>query len=234
MARVDSLEHFLTDVADAIRTAEGSSETIQASDFDTRIEALSGGGSAPTDLPELNNTIVNLATSFYDYLLEIPKTYQTYTDEAITLHTPDINFKNYLIQKRSSGKYRVVWFNFNVIGYQQNSINEAKWTVGKINVTSDDISAIFNPNGTVMVSMANNNYYISSEIDTLNECIQKFINNELTYTYASNTFLGAIADNPYIIPYTNSPVINAPGSTLVGSVALSQRISQNETIVAME
>lgn len=44
MARTDTLGNFLTDVADAIRAAEGSSETIQASDFDTRIEALSGGG----------------------------------------------------------------------------------------------------------------------------------------------------------------------------------------------
>ena len=46
MARTDTLPHFLTDVADAIRTAEGSSDTITASNFDTRIEALSGGGGA--------------------------------------------------------------------------------------------------------------------------------------------------------------------------------------------
>ena len=46
MARIDTLGHFLSDVAAAIRTAEGSSETITASTFDTRIEALSGGGGA--------------------------------------------------------------------------------------------------------------------------------------------------------------------------------------------
>lgn len=50
MARTDTLGNFLTDVADAIRTAEGSSEEITASDFDERIEALSGGGGA--DLSE--------------------------------------------------------------------------------------------------------------------------------------------------------------------------------------
>lgn len=44
MARIDTLGHFLSDVAAAIRTAEGSSGAIQASTFDTRIEALSGGG----------------------------------------------------------------------------------------------------------------------------------------------------------------------------------------------
>ena len=44
MARTDTLGHFLTDVADAIREKKGSSDTIQASDFDTEIENLPSGG----------------------------------------------------------------------------------------------------------------------------------------------------------------------------------------------
>lgn len=44
MARTDSLGNFLTDVADAIRTKKGTSETILASDFDTEIENLPSGG----------------------------------------------------------------------------------------------------------------------------------------------------------------------------------------------
>ena len=44
MARTDTLPHFLTDVADAIREKKGTSETIQASDFDTEIENLPSGG----------------------------------------------------------------------------------------------------------------------------------------------------------------------------------------------
>ena len=43
MARTDTLGHFLTDVADAIRTKKGSSDTIQASNFDTEIENLPSG-----------------------------------------------------------------------------------------------------------------------------------------------------------------------------------------------
>lgn len=49
MARIDTLGNFLSDVANAIRTAEGSSDEITASDFDDRIEALSGGGSDVSD-----------------------------------------------------------------------------------------------------------------------------------------------------------------------------------------
>ena len=44
MARTDTLGNFLTDVAEAIRTKEGTTETILASEFDTRITNLSGGG----------------------------------------------------------------------------------------------------------------------------------------------------------------------------------------------
>lgn len=43
MARTDTLGHFLTDVADAIREKKGTTETIQASEFDTEIENLPGG-----------------------------------------------------------------------------------------------------------------------------------------------------------------------------------------------
>lgn len=63
MARTNNLSNFLTDVADAIRTAEGSSETIQASDFDTRIEALSGGGGA--DLSEyISGTLTGKSSDY--------------------------------------------------------------------------------------------------------------------------------------------------------------------------
>ena len=46
MARIDTLGHFLTDVADAIRTKTGSSDTISAEDFDTEIENIPSGGSS--------------------------------------------------------------------------------------------------------------------------------------------------------------------------------------------
>ena len=43
MARTDSLNNFLTDVADAIRIKTGSTEQIQASQFDTEIESINTG-----------------------------------------------------------------------------------------------------------------------------------------------------------------------------------------------
>lgn len=48
MARTDTLEHYLTDVADAIRAKTGSSDPIQASSFDTAIGSIPSGGSGYT------------------------------------------------------------------------------------------------------------------------------------------------------------------------------------------
>lgn len=43
MARIDTLGNFLTDVATAIRTKKGTTDTILASNFDTEIASIEGG-----------------------------------------------------------------------------------------------------------------------------------------------------------------------------------------------
>lgn len=58
MTRTDTLGHFLTDVADAIRTKGGTSADIQASSFDTAIANLPGGGTTEVEEKDVN---------FYDY-----------------------------------------------------------------------------------------------------------------------------------------------------------------------
>lgn len=43
MARVNNLENFLQDVADAIKTKKGSQTAIQAANFDTEIASITTG-----------------------------------------------------------------------------------------------------------------------------------------------------------------------------------------------
>lgn len=59
MARTDTLDHFLTDVADSIRTKGGTQATIDADDFDTAIAALPSGGGGDEAHPDF--------VSFYGY-----------------------------------------------------------------------------------------------------------------------------------------------------------------------
>ena len=68
MARTDTLGHFLTDVADAIREKKGTSETIQASDFDTEIENLPSGG----DLSEYLTDTITANYTKYSFLKKEP------------------------------------------------------------------------------------------------------------------------------------------------------------------
>ena len=67
MARTDTLPHFLTDVADAIREKKGTSETIQASDFDTEIENLPDAGEQNIVLGET----IGYGRKFYEGITEI-------------------------------------------------------------------------------------------------------------------------------------------------------------------
>lgn len=71
MARTDTLGNFLTDVAEAIRTKKGTTDTIQASEFDTEIASIEGASKyAPRRISfyaytgtELDEEISNLDTS---------------------------------------------------------------------------------------------------------------------------------------------------------------------------
>lgn len=67
MARTDTLPHFLTDVADAIREKKGTSETITASDFDTEIENLPSGGEQNIVL----GGTIGFGAKFYEGITEI-------------------------------------------------------------------------------------------------------------------------------------------------------------------
>lgn len=70
MARVDNLGHFLTDVADAIRTKAGTSDTITASDFDTAISNIPSGA----DLNEyFTSSIPNNSSSTSNLVSQIIK-----------------------------------------------------------------------------------------------------------------------------------------------------------------
>ena len=64
MARVDTLPHFLTDVADAIREKKGTQGTIQASNFDTEIASISGGGGLDWSAIGYSGTPQNITTDY--------------------------------------------------------------------------------------------------------------------------------------------------------------------------
>lgn len=71
MARINTLTNFLTDVADAIREKKGTTAQISASDFDTEIASISGGG----DLNGIEELVTMGAkrTNEYTFSFETPE-----------------------------------------------------------------------------------------------------------------------------------------------------------------
>ena len=95
MARVDSLGHFLTDVADAIREKKGTSDTIQASEFDTEITNLPSGGSSRDWSAIGYNGEPKSISDAYDYAVEIKNNW----DNTIIV----LNYK-------FNGDKKLIWF----------------------------------------------------------------------------------------------------------------------------
>lgn len=229
MARVDTLGNFLTDVADAIREKKGTSSLISPSDFDTEIGSISGG-SSPTSVTELNEIIVNAMDEFQNYMETFSNTFNTYTNDPVTLHTPNIDYKYYAIQKRSSGNYRVFWTNAPGVFINNNGIYNVGWYLNTVYDSNlPKINASYPSFQPHEANMTKQTFYVSSEYSSIETCLQMMLNNTLSYSYINN-FLGYIPDTPYAIPYTNLYVIDGRNSSTTYDLAISQRISKKETI----
>ena len=95
MARVDSLGHFLTDVADAIKNKKGDDTPILASEFDTEITNLPSGGSSHAWSAIGYNEEPKSFQEMFDYSKEI---YDNWDNTIIVL-----NYK-------FNGDKKLVWF----------------------------------------------------------------------------------------------------------------------------
>ena len=80
MARIDTLTNFLTDVADSIREKKGTSELIQASNFDTEIDSIESG----SDLDEYFETNANSNEAYWVRDNFIKKFPSIIIDDSIT------------------------------------------------------------------------------------------------------------------------------------------------------
>lgn len=146
MARTDTLGHFLTDVADAIREKTGSSEEIVASDFDTEIENIPSGGGA--DLSEYFLTEIDTNTTLPITESLLKKMADVVVDNNVTSIAwafQEVNFHNYPAPK--------VVCNNNVTDIQGLFYKAT-------NVTSIDFSGIDSSNCTSLYSLC---YSVTSE-----------------------------------------------------------------------
>lgn len=101
MARTDTLGHFLTDVASAIKTKKGDETPILASDFDTEIENLPSGGSSHDWSAIGYNGEPSSIKDDYDYAVEIKNNWQNvanlkekYRNNTELTYMPQVDMSN--------------------------------------------------------------------------------------------------------------------------------------------
>lgn len=231
MARIDTLPHFLTDVADAIRTKKGTSETITASNFDTEITNLPSGSTQPKSLSELLEQFADVGDSFENYINDARNRYNYSTTENVTLYTPDANYKNYIIRYRNN-VYQVVWFpnDETVFARRDNTLLEAKFYYGYFDNTHSKM--VDRPVNYALSGNPIDGYVSNTTTSTLEEAVNLIKSNQTTYTKLSadsNWGYKQYSDD-YLVPYTNTPFIEENGSNTL----TMQRISSNETIEVIE
>lgn len=175
----------------------------------TYIDNKAGGGSAPTNISELDAVI----KTYYNSLKT--GTVQPYTQNAITLYTPDSNFRYYFIRKRSDGEiYNIVWLKqqystiYGTISGLTNlgisTIGGGFKNVGKLilnneNLDSNTVSTTLAPVGANQLISV----YLSPNYNTPADAIAAIQDPTTAYTGYLSDNLGGFATDETYFGYTN-------------------------------
>lgn len=174
-----------------------------------------GGGSQAEKITEEISSISNFVTQFNSHINNLPNSYAVLSSDSVTLYTPDIEYQNYLIQKRSGNKYRVVW-----VKAPRLVANSRIYKLNVNNVTKTN---------TVNTFTGIDPVYFSPDFSDIETCIQKMKNNELTYNKSSD-YLAYVQDTPEKIPISNIGIYYMNDTATEDDFVMPSKISSNETI----
>lgn len=208
----------------------------------------SGGGGGETNITSLADYInlkSELVDKFDNFLYSKFSSYPVYSENDLTLYTPHKDCKYYIIQKRANDKYRILWSPYKygcvwtntTVGFFGFTVNTKAKSAGMSLLVSlisdfDDVKNFLSP----CTSSNENKYYFldqyySNDFDSLEDLITAITSSTgtITYTqYNSGLVYTAELDSPYLIPYTNIPIIDRRNDKF--EVVDSRILSKNETI----
>lgn len=231
MARTDTLGNFLTDVAEAIREKEGTTETIPASEFDTRIANLpEAGGSSESeeliyDTAVIDNLIEEACTKYIKGIMMTQSERTYYTEEPVTLYTPKATHNCYIIRKRNS-EYSVLWFEPCIL--KRN--NASQFLQSHYNMYDTRVFYNHKKFNYFMETGRNNATTYASEVySSVEDCIDVILGKKsTTYTESTSYEWVCAQDGVYPCHYVNLPVYDTSISS--NNWRQTRGISPNETI----
>ena len=209
-------------------TENGTTNVVADSGYDglNQVEIITNvsGGTTLTNMTDVNNMLA----SFDNYLDTLVDNYTAYTNEPITIYTPDADSTNFMIQKRSNGKYRIVWCNdiyylCLISNSTQGFCYRYSGGVGK-NPISAPITLTTEGSGV-------KGYYSGdfSTLESLLLAIQNSNGSGISYTsYSSGLIYSGVLDANWTSPISNLPVFQ---SDLINPFTNGKVLSHNTTIL---
>lgn len=189
------------------------------------------GNSQVDSLKDFNDIVNVVISNFNNSLENIINSYPVYTENLMTLYTPDERCKNYVIHKKSNNKFRIIWSSIPYAGISS-ATTISFYCIGvkqmpSVNARFNDITNLFSLESPV--TSANLHYY-SNEFNTPEEIINAISNptGNITYTlWVSGNSFSAVIDSPYEITYSNTNIFNC--RNVDRPILVSRKISASET-----
>ena len=118
-AEYDTADDDLDDILENTVVPSGTISITENGNYDVT-NYISAGVNVPSGIPDMsslsdfNTQIAAVVDKFNTFLQTKLTSYPVYTENAVTLYKPKFNNvlemgNHYIIHKRSSGKYRVIW-----------------------------------------------------------------------------------------------------------------------------
>ncbi len=194
-----------------------------------KVSQISGGGDEPTftNMADIQDYIASCFDKVDELLQKQVQQREVYTNNAITLYTPDINYKNYVILQRDNGIFRVGWGQKPYLYRYVSSISNSALSGADVNFTNNRAFEDATISANLQTYASGTSYY-SQNYNSVDECLQAIQSNQTTYTYNSSAYWGSIG-SPNAIIYSNIPAFDASNNTMINTNV--KRVSQNETIV---
>jgi hypothetical protein len=201
-----------------------------------KVSQISGGGEEPTFTGM--EDIIEFANSFFSKidvaLNKQVEQREVYTNNAITLYTPNSSCQHYVISQRTDGYYRVIWFEapYGRKLYSSGTFCPCGCDYSRIIYVSGDNFG--NLSMTSSLSSGGNSgiAYCSSNYSSVQECIDAIQSNSTAYTQYTNTSYNASGNNAIIYSNVSAFDYSVSGQNddfnLITTV---KKLSKNETIV---
>ena len=210
-----------------ITITENGSQTIVADegydglskvDVTVNVESSGGGEITPLAYADIYNEILKNEYNIVDRLV-MSTNNTAYTDEKITLYSPDASYKHYAIRRRDDG-YSIIWFQPCILkSMATNSLNPQilRFSSG-YNVFG------VNKSQTLRIDIESVNIMLSDTM-SLENCINAIKNPSTSYRKTSGSNYGSLVTDGYIVAYTNLPCVDNNNNLMP-----IRKLSSDETI----